>query len=77
MVNIFSHYAKETSSGTVLYRYLAILIALWTLIIGASLWFGLENTYARAEENTNKQARTGTAKDEPSIHWLAQLGVFY
>lgn len=74
MAKIFSLFSKEASSRTVLYAYLAILIALWTLIIGISLWFGLENTYSRAEEYARIQARTASAKDEAYLRWAARLG---
>ena len=73
----FSFFSKEASSRTVLYAYLAILLALWTLIIGISLWFGLENTYSRAEEYARIQARTASAKDEAYLRWVARLGGVY
>lgn len=77
MAKTFSLFSKEASSRTVLYAYLAILIALWTLIIGISLWFGLESTYSRAEGYARIQARTASAKDEAYLRWAARLGGLY
>ncbi len=72
-----SAFSNEASSGKLLYTYLGILIALWTLIIGVSLWLGLEGTYSRAEEYARIQARTASSKDEAYRLWAMRLGGVY
>ena len=64
MAQIPSSLPEKMSFGTLLHTYLGILVALWTLLNGISLWFGLESTYSHVEENALIQARTAFAKDE-------------
>ena len=72
-----SSLSKETSSVTLVYTYLGILIALWTAILGISLWFGLTRTYSHAEENARIEARTAFIKDEAYRVWSMRLGGVY
>ena len=77
MVNGPAVFSKEISSGKTLRNCLGILIAVWTLLLGVSLWLWLEHTYTQAEELSRVQARTALLKDEAYRTWAARLGGVY
>jgi signal transduction histidine kinase len=57
--------------------YIIVLVAFWTLCVGASLWINIDRTYRYAEESAKLQARTAFDKDIIYRRWNSRLGGVY
>jgi hypothetical protein len=57
--------------------YIFVIIVIWTIFIGALLWFNVDKTYKTAEESALLQARTAYEKDVVYRRWVSGLGGVY
>ncbi len=73
-----THIQKEEKSfGITLKLAFILLMLFWTLILGASLWFNMNNTYSYSEAAARIQARTAFEKDVIYRNWNSMLGGIY
>lgn len=54
-----------------------LLATFWTIVLGISLWFNIENTYVHAEAAAHIQARTAFEKDVVYRSWNSSLNGVY
>lgn len=54
-----------------------ILATFWTIVLGCSLWFNIDNTYKHNEEAARIQARTAFEKDVIYRSWNSSLNGVY
>ncbi len=73
-----NHVPEASGRGTVrVSMYIALVLAFWTLAVGASLGFNINRTYEHAREYARIQARTAFEKDILYRRWNSGLGGVY
>ncbi|WP_010258623.1 response regulator [Treponema primitia] len=68
---------SSKAAGKAVPIYIAAIIVFWTLIVSASLWLNISQTYEHARAFALIQARTAFEKDIVYRRWVSGLGGVY
>lgn len=68
---------KKNDARKIIKVIFCFLIIFWTIALGLSLWFNIDNTYNNAEEAIRIQARTAFDKDVTVRKWSSRLQGVY